>query len=93
VEGGYVHGYVSNLPAPVYSRFVTPLAGTPPSRRTPDPVTCGGFAVQAGRHLILADDRRHHRHRPRPSRDPHGHRSGLQSQESGVIDKITPACR
>jgi 4-hydroxy-4-methyl-2-oxoglutarate aldolase len=57
VDGGYRDmGYVSNCPLPVYSRFVTPLAGTTTKLgELQIPITCGGVAVQPG-DMILADD-------------------------------------
>ncbi|HEY3611091.1 MAG TPA: RraA family protein [Pseudonocardiaceae bacterium] len=57
VDGGYRDiGYVSNCPLPVYSRFVTPLAGTTTKLgELQVPVTCGGVVVRPG-DLILADD-------------------------------------
>ncbi len=57
VDGGYRDiGYVSNCPLPVYSRFVTPLAGTTTKLgELQVPITCGGVAVRPG-DLILADD-------------------------------------
>lgn len=56
VDGGYRDlGYVSTCPLPVYSRFVTPLAGTVVKLgELGIPVTCGGVTVNPG-DLILAD--------------------------------------
>lgn len=57
VDGGYRDmGYVSTCPLPVYSRFVTPMAGTTSELGDLQiPVTCGGVRVHPGE-LILADD-------------------------------------
>jgi regulator of RNase E activity RraA len=56
VDGGYRDlAYVSICPLPVYSRFVTPLAGTAVKLgELSIPVTCGGVTVNPG-DLILAD--------------------------------------
>lgn len=56
VDGGYRDlGYVSTCPLPVYSRFVTPLAGTAVKLgELQVPVTCGGVTVNPG-DLVLAD--------------------------------------
>jgi 4-hydroxy-4-methyl-2-oxoglutarate aldolase len=56
VDGGYRDlGYVSTCPLPVYSRFVTPLAGTAVKLGELNvPVTCGGVTVNPG-DLVLAD--------------------------------------
>ncbi len=56
VDGGYRDmAYVSTCPLPVYSRFVTPLAGTTVKLGELNvPVTCGGVTVNPG-DLILAD--------------------------------------
>jgi 4-hydroxy-4-methyl-2-oxoglutarate aldolase len=57
VDAGYRDiGYVRTCELPVYSRFVTPLAGT--TSKLGDlgiPVTCGGVTVNPG-DLVLADD-------------------------------------
>jgi 4-hydroxy-4-methyl-2-oxoglutarate aldolase len=57
VDGGYRDlAYVSTCELPVYSRFVTPMAGTTRDLGAlQEPVTCGGVAVNPG-DLILADD-------------------------------------
>ncbi|HEX4723051.1 MAG TPA: RraA family protein [Pseudonocardiaceae bacterium] len=57
VDGGYRDvGYVSGCPLPVYSRFVTPLAGTTTKLgELQIPIACGGVVVQPG-DMILADD-------------------------------------
>jgi RraA family protein len=57
VDGGYRDiGYVSGCPLPVYSRFVTPLAGTTTTLgELQIPITCGGVVVRPG-DMILADD-------------------------------------
>ncbi|MFI6099658.1 RraA family protein [Lentzea sp. NPDC051213] len=57
VDGGYRDmSYVSGCPLPVYSRFVTPLAGTASKLgELQVPVTCGGVTVNPG-DLVLADD-------------------------------------
>jgi 4-hydroxy-4-methyl-2-oxoglutarate aldolase len=57
VDGGYRDiGYVSGCPLPVYSRFITPLAGTTSKLgQLQIPITCGGVVVQPG-DMILADD-------------------------------------
>lgn len=56
VDGGYRDmGYVAGCELPLYSRFVTPLAGT--SSKLGElqvPVTCGGVTVNPG-DLVLAD--------------------------------------
>lgn len=56
IDGGYRDiAYVSQCPLPVYSRHVTPMAGT--TSRLGElqvPVTCGGVTVRPG-DLILAD--------------------------------------
>lgn len=56
VDGGYRDlAYVSTCELPVYSRFVTPMAGTavrPGELRRP--VTCGGVTVNPG-DLVVAD--------------------------------------
>lgn len=56
IDGGYRDmGYVSTCPLPVYSRFVTPLAGTAVKLGELNiPVTCGGVTVNPG-DLVLAD--------------------------------------
>lgn len=56
VDGGYRDiAYVSTCPLPVYSRFVTPMAGTTNSLGERQiPVTCGGVRVNPG-DLVLAD--------------------------------------
>jgi len=56
IDGGYRDvGYVSSCPLPVYSRFVTPLAGTAVKLGELNiPVTCGGVTVNPG-DLIIAD--------------------------------------
>jgi RraA family protein len=56
VDGGYRDmAYVSTCPLPVYSRFVTPLAGTTVKLGELNvPVTCGGVTVNPG-DLVLAD--------------------------------------
>ncbi|GAA2338105.1 RraA family protein [Dactylosporangium salmoneum] len=56
VDGGYRDlGYVATCELPVYSRHVTPMAGTTarPGALN-EPVTCGGVTVRPG-DLILAD--------------------------------------
>jgi 4-hydroxy-4-methyl-2-oxoglutarate aldolase len=57
VDGGYRDiGYVSGCPLPVYSRFITPLAGTTTKLgELQIPITCGGVVVRPG-DMILADD-------------------------------------
>jgi RraA family protein len=57
VDGGYRDiSYVSGCPFPVYSRFVTPLAGTTTKLgELQIPITCGGVVVRPG-DMILADD-------------------------------------
>ncbi|RJQ79242.1 RraA family protein [Pseudonocardiaceae bacterium YIM PH 21723] len=54
VDGGYRDmGYVTSCELPVYSRFVTPMAGT--ANRLGElqvPVTCGGVTVSPGEVLI-----------------------------------------
>jgi 4-hydroxy-4-methyl-2-oxoglutarate aldolase len=57
VDGGYRDmGYVSTCPLPVYSRYVTPMAGTTAELgELRIPVTCGGVSVNPG-DLIFADD-------------------------------------
>ncbi len=57
IDGGYRDiGYVSTCELPVYSRFVTPLAGTTSKLgELQVPVTCGGVTVNPG-DLVLADD-------------------------------------
>jgi 4-hydroxy-4-methyl-2-oxoglutarate aldolase len=57
VDGGYRDiRYVSGCPLPVYSRFVTPLAGTTTKLgELQIPITCGGVVVRPG-DMILADD-------------------------------------
>ena len=57
VDGGYRDmSYVSTCALPVYSRFVTPRAGTASQLgELQVPVTCGGVAVNPG-DLVLADD-------------------------------------
>jgi regulator of RNase E activity RraA len=57
VDGGYRDiGYVSGCPLPIYSRFITPLAGTTAKLgQLQIPITCGGVAIQPG-DMILADD-------------------------------------
>jgi 4-hydroxy-4-methyl-2-oxoglutarate aldolase len=56
VDAGYRDiGYVSGCSLPVYSRFVTPLAGTTSKLgELQVAVTCGGVAVRPG-DMILAD--------------------------------------
>jgi 4-hydroxy-4-methyl-2-oxoglutarate aldolase len=57
VDGGYRDiGYVSTCPLPVFSRYVTPMAGTVTQLgELQVPVTCGGVEVRPG-DLIMADD-------------------------------------
>lgn len=57
VDGGYRDvGYVAGCELPVYSRFVTPLAGTAAKLgELRVPVTCGGVSVNSG-DIVLADD-------------------------------------
>ncbi|MBL1076542.1 RraA family protein [Nocardia sp. 2] len=57
VDGGYRDiGYVRDCPLPIYSRFVTPMAGTTGHLGALQiPVTCGGVRVAPG-DLVLADD-------------------------------------
>ncbi|MFI7002486.1 RraA family protein [Nocardia sp. NPDC050175] len=57
VDGGYRDiGYVRGCELPIYSRFVTPMAGsTSQLGALQVPVTCGGVAVSPG-DLILADE-------------------------------------
>ncbi|KJK42892.1 dimethylmenaquinone methyltransferase [Lentzea aerocolonigenes] len=57
VDGGYRDmAYVSTCELPVYSRFVTPRAGTASQLgELQVPVTCGGVVVSPG-DLVLADD-------------------------------------
>jgi 4-hydroxy-4-methyl-2-oxoglutarate aldolase len=57
VDGGYRDmSYVSTCALPVYSRFITPRAGTASQLgELQVPVTCGGVAVNPG-DLVLADD-------------------------------------
>ncbi len=56
VDGGYRDiGYVSTCNLPIYSRFITPMAGT--TTRPGElqvPITCGGVTVNPG-DMILAD--------------------------------------
>ncbi len=56
VDGGYRDlNYVATCELPVYSRFVTPLAGTAVKLgELQVPVTCGGVSVNPG-DLVLAD--------------------------------------
>ncbi|MBF6543689.1 RraA family protein [Nocardia brasiliensis] len=57
VDGGYRDiAYVRSCPLPIYSRFVTPMAGsTTELGELQIPVTCGGVPVVPG-DLILADE-------------------------------------
>ncbi len=57
VDGGYRDmAYVSTCALPVYSRFVTPRAGTAAQLgELQVPVTCGGVVVNPG-DLVLGDD-------------------------------------
>ncbi|MFD6161304.1 RraA family protein [Nocardia sp. NPDC060256] len=57
VDGGYRDiGYVRGCELPIYSRFVTPMAGsTAQLGALQVPVTCGGVPVSPG-DLILADE-------------------------------------
>jgi RraA family protein len=57
VDGGYRDmSYVSGCELPVYSRFVTPRAGTASQLgELQVPVTCGGVVVNPG-DLVLGDD-------------------------------------
>jgi RraA family protein len=57
VDGGYRDmGYVKTCALPVYSRFVTPRAGTASQLgELQVPVTCGGVVVNPG-DLVMADD-------------------------------------
>lgn len=56
VDAGYRDmGYISGCELPVYSRFVTPLAGTASKlSELQVPVTCGGVSVSPG-DMILGD--------------------------------------
>jgi RraA family protein len=56
VDGGYRDiGYVSTCDMPVYSRFVTPMAGTATQLgEIQVPVSCGGVVVHPG-DIIMAD--------------------------------------
>lgn len=57
IDGGYRDiTYVRTCPLPIYSRFVTPMAGT--TSQLGDlqiPITCGGVEIAPG-DLILADE-------------------------------------
>ncbi|HEV2783068.1 MAG TPA: RraA family protein [Actinophytocola sp.] len=57
VDGGYRDiGYVATCELPVYSRFVTPMAGTAKELgELQVPITCGGVAVNPG-DIVLADE-------------------------------------
>ncbi|WP_433658220.1 RraA family protein [Nocardia sp. CA-128927] len=57
VDGGYRDiGYVRGCGLPIYSRFITPMAGTTSQLgELQIPVTCGGVPVAPG-DLILADE-------------------------------------
>jgi regulator of RNase E activity RraA len=57
VDAGYRDiAYVSTCQLPVYSRFVTPMAGTTNELgEVQVPVTCGGVPVNPG-DIVLADD-------------------------------------
>ncbi|MFI6047154.1 RraA family protein [Nocardia sp. NPDC051321] len=57
VDGGYRDiGYVRGCGLPIYSRFVTPMAGTTSQLGALQvPVSCGGVSVAPG-DLILADE-------------------------------------
>jgi len=57
VDAGYRDmAYVADCELPIYSRFVTPLAGTASKLgELQVPVTCGGVSVNPG-DMILADD-------------------------------------
>jgi regulator of RNase E activity RraA len=56
VDGGYRDiGYVATCDLPVYSRFVTPMAGTTTQLgELQIPISCGGVAVRPG-DIIMAD--------------------------------------
>lgn len=56
VDGGYRDmAYVADCELPIYSRFITPLAGTASKLgELQIPVTCGGVSVNPG-DIILAD--------------------------------------
>ena len=57
IDGGYRDiAYVSTCELPVYSRFVTPMAGTTTKLgELQVPVTCGGVTVNPG-DIVLADE-------------------------------------
>jgi len=57
VDAGYRDmAYVASCELPIYSRFVTPLAGTASKLgELQIPVTCGGVSVNPG-DIVLADD-------------------------------------
>lgn len=57
VDGGYRDiGFVRSCPLPVYSRHITPMAGTARDLGVAgQPVTCGGVVVNPG-DVVLADD-------------------------------------
>lgn len=57
VDGGYRDiGYVRDCSLPIYSRFVTPMAGTTSALgELQIPVNCGGVRVEPGE-LVMADD-------------------------------------
>jgi RraA family protein len=56
VDGGYRDmSFVASCPLPIYSRFVTPMAGTTGRLgAVNEPVTCGGVTVGPGE-LVFAD--------------------------------------
>src|SRR6185437_10962887 len=56
VDGGYRDmGFIATCELPVYSRLVTPMAGTTQRLGTMDePVSCGGVTVRPG-DLVIAD--------------------------------------
>ncbi|MBB5867806.1 RraA family protein [Allocatelliglobosispora scoriae] len=57
IDGGYRDmAYISGCDLPVYSRFVTPMAGTVSALGDlQTPVTCGGVTVNPG-DIVLADE-------------------------------------
>ncbi|MFG1791302.1 RraA family protein [Nocardia sp. NPDC049149] len=89
VDGGYRDiGYVRDCPLPIYSRFVTPMAGT-----TADlgelqiPVECGGVQVTPGE-LILADEEGVIVVDPGRIEALLDAAAGVKAAEAGVVEKL-----
>ncbi|GAB2831397.1 RraA family protein [Lentzea nigeriaca] len=89
VDGGYRDmGYVKTCALPVYSRFVTPRAGTATQLgELQVPVTCGGVVVNPG-DLVLADDEGLVVVDPRRAESLLDAALAIKNAEHGVIERL-----